>query len=307
MQKARIVVWKSPFPPEGVVEVLESTPNLLQSLLDTTVDLSKNKKKLLLFFCGNPGLVEFYYPLCEEMEARDVECLVVGLVGHSLTDRNHGRLFSLQDQIDQATQLACLLLSEHTVDAYKGKLYVGGHSIGAYISFQLLARFPQFKMYFGLAPVVSRIMESPNGQRMFYWGTFVLQWVAAFLGSLFPLLPTCIRSYVVHSHGRAVDEELRHKLTSHLHRKLLWNIFFMSMDEFRMLVRPDVALLRSQQEKMVMYYVKTDGWVPLPFAEEIKNYCPRLRAWILEEDALVPHAWCLQHTHAVVKAISPFL
>ncbi|EPY22014.1 hypothetical protein STCU_08383 [Strigomonas culicis] len=150
-------------------------------------------------------------------------------------------------------------------------------------------------------------MESPNGQHMFYWGTFLLQWVVAFVASLFPLLPMWLRSLVVHSHGHAVEEDLRGLLASQMHRKLLLNVFFMSMDEFRMVVRPDVPLLRSQQEKMVLYYVKTDGWVPLPFAEEIKKCCPRLRAWILEDDVAVPHAWCLQHTDAVVKTIASYL
>ncbi|CAD2215903.1 hypothetical protein AGDE_00990 [Angomonas deanei] len=143
---------------------------------------------------------------------------------------------------------------------------------------------------------------------MFFWGVMVLQWIAAYCGSLFALLPIPLKRYVVNAKGADVNPEIRKLLAEKVHKNLLMNVFFMSMTEYRLLLRPDKPLLSCNQEKLVMYYVKKDGWCPLKHASEIKEACPRVHAYIVDEDSSIPHAWCLQHTkhvvdHAVLKYI----
>lgn len=301
-----IVAWRAPVAGGAVVDVLQSSSNLLQYLTNGESSNDGRRppsphRKLLIFFTGNPGLVQFYEEFCACLEANKVDVLVMGYAGHSLTELNGGRVFSLADQIDVADSFIATLVNRNTDVKYGGNIFVGGHSIGAYVALHLVARYPAIKKCFGLCPVLSHFSDTPNGQRLSYLQWTVVQWLAALLAALVAVLPYKLRLRLVAAAEPKLPLAMTESLARHFHRWCLTNSLYMAMTEFRMLLRPDATLLRRVQERLVLYYVKDDGWAPLAYAEEIRRLCPRLGAYVVEEEAGVPHAWCLGYSEMIAR------
>ncbi|GET89382.1 hypothetical protein, conserved [Leishmania tarentolae] len=301
----KIVAWKSPAAGGAVVDVLQSSSNLLQYLLNEESSNEGRRppsshRKLLVFFPGNPGVVQFYEPFCAFLETNKMDVLVMGYAGHSLTELNEGRVFSLADQVDVAESFLVTLLNKNTERKYNGNIYVAGHSIGGFVALQMVARYSVIKKCFGLCPVISRMSDSPNGRRFFYLRSAVVQWCLSLVAALLALLPYKLRLLITTSEPK-LSRALAETLARHFHRWCLTNCLYMAMTELRMLLQPDAVLLRSVQERLVFYYVRKDGWVPLSFAEEIRGVCPQLGAYVVEDDAGVPHAWCLDHSETVAR------
>lgn len=290
----------------AVVDVLQSSSNLLQYLSteESSNDgrrLPSSHRKLLFFFPGNPGLVQFYEPLCAFLETNKFDVLVMGYAGHSLTELNEGRVFSLADQVDIAESFVATLMNKNTERKYNGNIYAAGHSIGGFVALQMVARYSVIKKCFGLCPVMSHMRDSPNGRRLFYLSSTFVQCCLAMVAALLGLLPYKLRLLLITTLEPNLSFALGEALAHHFHRRCLTNSLYMAMTEFRMLLQPDAALLRCVQERLILYYVKKDGWAPLSFAEEIGGICPRLGACVIEEDAGVPHAWCLNHSETVAR------
>jgi pimeloyl-ACP methyl ester carboxylesterase len=289
-----------------VVDILQSSPTLLQYLTNEEstndgVRPPSSHRKLFIMFPGNPGLVQFYQEFCMLLETHRFDVLVMGFAGHSLIDLNNGRLFTLADQVDVADSFVATLLNRNAERKYKGNVFVGGHSIGGFVGLQMIARYPTLKKYFGLCPVLSRIKDSPNGLQAPFLPSPIAQLCLAVLAALLALLPYRLRLLLITRHEPNLPTECSESLAHHFHRAALTNVFYMSMSEFNMLLQPDAPLLKRVQERLVLYYVKKDGWVPPEFAEEIHALCPRLNAFVMEENEKVPHSWCLRYNETVAQ------
>ncbi|KAG5476049.1 hypothetical protein LSCM4_05005 [Leishmania orientalis] len=301
-----IVTWKAPVAGGALVDVLQSSSDLLQYL---TSDASSSDgcrplsphRKLLIFFPGNPGLVQFYESFCACLEANRFDVLVMGYAGHSLTQHNKDRVFSLAEQIDIADSFVVTIVNKSTERQYNGNIYVGGHSIGGFVALQMAVRYSSIKRCFGLCPVISHMSESPSGRRLLYLTNTLAQWCLAVVAALLGLLPYRWRLLLITRSEPKLSRALAEDIAQHYHCWCLVNSLYMAMTEFRMLLRPDAPLLSRVQERLVLYYVKEDGWAPLPFAEEIRGICPDLGAYVIEEDAGIPHAWCLVHSETVAR------
>lgn len=311
---SNITTWRCSAPPRAVVEVLQSSPTLLASIIGGAGNAVENpptlNRRLFVLFTGNPGLVHFYEDfvrILSDNHAMDV--LVMGFAGHSLVSHNGGRLFSLQDQIDIADQFMRAVLDSPAAQRYHGNVFIGGHSIGGFVAVHMLARHrDSIRLCFGLCPVLTHMMESPNGRDMFFWGVPVLQWIMLFVGSLFAVLPFWIRRRFVASHAPMLRVGLQASIAQGVTRAGLMNPFFLTFDEYRCVTAPDTYLLRSVQEKLCLYYTPCDGWAPKKNAEEIRALLPRLRSFTMESDEGVPHAWCLQHSGIIIdRAIARFI
>ncbi|KAG5501783.1 hypothetical protein JKF63_04052 [Porcisia hertigi] len=301
-----IVAWKTPAAGGAVVDVLQSSPSLLQYLTNEENSNDGRRppsshRRLLVFFPGNPGFVQFYEPLCAYLDTNRFDVLVMGYAGHSLTELNGGRVFSLAEQIDIADSFVAALLNRNAEVKYNSNVYVGGHSIGGFVALQMVARYSSIKKCIGLCPVLSHIRESPNGRRLFFLGNTLVQWVLSMLAALLGLLPYAWRLFLITWWAPQLSLPLAEAFARHFHRWAVVNPLYMAMTEFRMLLQPDVPLLRRVQERLVLYYVKEDGWVPLSFAEAIRAVCPKLGAYVIEEDPLVSHPWCLDQSEIVAR------
>ncbi|XP_048320951.2 uncharacterized protein LOC107432244 isoform X3 [Ziziphus jujuba] len=228
----------------------------------------------VLLIPGNPGVVSFYKDFVEslyEFLGGTVSVTAVGHVSHTKKDWEHGRLFSLQEQIN------------HKV----------GHSIGSYICIELFKRAPEKVRYcIGLYPFLALNQES-KAQAIIgkIAASPTLSLVICFIVALLGMLPICaLRLIVKQSFGKswsatAVDSVCSHLVKYHTIR----NILFMAMTEFKKLSEaPDWAFMRAKCDKIAFLFGVDDHWGPLQMHEEICKEVPEIALSIEREG----------HTHA---------
>lgn len=339
MGTLRCVQWKSLVSPFAIMDVLESSHGLLSFLtLSSTGKVTKEnfspEKNLMIVLPGNPCIVECYRQFADKLRSSCAcDVLVLGYPGHTSKQHNGNCLFTLDDQIKICNSFFSSLfrkqyedmsrkefIEENTVlsmpsetkalNGYGGRVYLAGHSIGAYIGLKMLAQYASFiKLFFGLAPVLSRIGESPNGRRLTFIKIPSVNWGVQTLGSALCLLPRRILKLLSSSYAKSIDSELREEIFSTLHGAQIRNILCLLESELNSVVEPDWALLQSVQERMVLYYVPGDRWAPRVHAEEIHDACKKLHGYIMEDESFnVSHAWCLADNDIVIlHAISPYL
>ncbi|KAM2104688.1 hypothetical protein ACFX1R_015261 [Malus domestica] len=221
----------------------------------------------VLVIPGNPGIVSFYKDFVESLYE-----LLGGAA--SVTGKNwnweHGRLFSLQEQIDHKMDFIKQELQNNEVP-----ILLVGHSIGSYISLEMFKRSPEKSFIRKLA--ASRIIS------------VVLSLIVALLG-LFPI--RLLRLIVTTFLGKlwsatAVEATCSHLVKYHTMR----NVLFMAMTEFRKLSEtPDWAFMREKQHKMAFLFGVDDHWGPLQMFEEISKQVPDAVLSIEREGHT--HAFC---------------
>lgn len=95
----------------------------------------------VVFVPGNPGVITFYTNFLESLfmllEGK-ASVTAIGHVGHTKKTWEHGRLFSLQEQIHLKISFIEQQLGEVEVP-----LVLVGHSIGAYMSMEIFKQLQQ--------------------------------------------------------------------------------------------------------------------------------------------------------------------
>ncbi|KAF8300844.1 protein of unknown function DUF2305 [Trypanosoma cruzi] len=309
-----IVTWQCPSQPFSVVEVLQSCPNLLDYLCETSCTEAMRRppsphRKLFILFPGNPGLVHFYERFVELMTLRRLDVLVMGFAGHSFVDQNNGRVFDLQDQVETAEHFLRAVLTPYTLKWYGKHIYIGGHSIGAFVAMQMLTRLPCIKRCFSLCGLLSNAQNSPNGKRLFFLCSHaVIYSLFTYCVMLLLLMPKAVVSMFLRWYAPSVSPPLRRLMTRHLNPNILWNCFFMARQELRQVREIDRPLMKAVEDRMVFFYVTSDRWAPPHHAQEVKVACEGHAGFVMETDPNVPHSWCLDHNELVVeRGVMPFL
>ncbi|KAH8616872.1 putative Lipid droplet associated hydrolase [Trypanosoma vivax] len=309
------VVWQPPQCSLHAVEVLQSRAGLLNGRLSSRgvnniVRSGRSGQRLFVLFPGNPGIVQFYKKFAALLATAGVDVLVMGYAGHSAVGLNDGRVFGLQDQLDTAEMLMSEILTDKVVEQYRARVSIGGHSIGVFVALHMAARFSCLKRCIFLCGVVSRIMESPNGQKMFFVGgsEIVYQLVTFCIVYLVHLMPSCVLLYLLRWQVPIAPHSLVQLFVKHRNNNVLYNCFNMARHEFQRLRNPDKSLLKSVGSRIVFYCVPHDGWSPLQHVHEAREACVCEADIVVESDESVPHAWCLEHSEVVVrKGVLPFI
>nr|XP_028948821.1 lipid droplet-associated hydrolase-like isoform X1 [Malus domestica] len=268
----------------------------------------------VLVIPGNPGIVSFYKDFVEslyELLGGAASVTAVGHISHTKKNWEHGRLFSLQEQIDHKMDFIKQELQNNEVP-----ILLVGHSIGSYISLEMFKRSPE-KVTFcvGLYPflalnrqsiqqsfirkLAAELLLTPKStllQVEFLVYVFrsritsvVLSLIVALLG-LFPI--RLLRLIVTTFLGKlwsatAVEATCSHLVKYHTMR----NVLFMAMTEFKKLSEtPDWAFMREKQHKMAFLFGVDDHWGPLQMLEEISKQVPDAVLSIEREGHT--HAFC---------------
>ncbi|XP_062112568.1 uncharacterized protein LOC133823735 isoform X2 [Humulus lupulus] len=235
---------------------------------------------------GNPDFVESLY----ELLGGSVSVTAVGHISHSEKDSEHGRLFSLQEQID------------HKVDFIKQELQINevpillvGHSIGAYICIEIYKRNPEKVLYcIGLYPFLALNLQS--GKQSIIGKIAASPVVCVVLSSIVAVLgflPSwALRFIVSKSVGNSMSSTAVEVTCSHLTKfHTMRNVLFMAMTEFKKLSEtPDWTFVREKHHRIAFLFGIDDHWGPLQMYEEISRQVPDI-VLSLEREGHT-HAFC---------------
>ncbi|KEH24203.1 alpha/beta hydrolase family protein [Medicago truncatula] len=232
----------------------------------------------------------------------------IGQVSHSRKDWEHGRLFSLQDQID------------HKIDFIKEELQnieipiiLVGHSIGSYISIEMFKKTLEKVNYcVGLYPFLT--LNPHSTTQLIIAKIAQYQFVAAALSYLtasLGFLPVkALRFIVGKSLGKSWSANAVEAACSHLSQyHTMRNVLYMAMSEFKKLAEaPDWTFLRERKDQCAFLFGVGDHWGPLQLLEEISNQVPGIALSIERENHThgfccteAGSLWVAQHVANLIK------
>ncbi|GLT81399.1 hypothetical protein SLA2020_527880 [Shorea laevis] len=231
----------------------------------------------VLFIPGNPGVVTFYTDFVEslfELLGGTASITAMGHIGQTKKNWERGRLFSLQEQIDHKMDFIKQELQNTEIP-----LILVGHSIGSYISLQMLRRSPEKVIYYiGLYPFLALNLQS---KKQIIIGKIamskVLSTSASFLVASLGLLPRwTLRLIVKNFLGKSWSNAAVEAACSHLPQyHVMRNVLFMAMTEFQKLAEtPDWAFMRENQDKIAFLFSTDDHWGPLQMLDKIAKQVP---------------------------------
>ncbi|MED6210040.1 hypothetical protein PIB30_060340 [Stylosanthes scabra] len=244
----------------------------------------------VLLVPGNPGVILFYKDfvefLYEQLEGT-ASITAIGHISHTRKNWEHGRLFSLEEQIN------------HKVDFIREELQnvevpivLVGHSIGSYIAIEIFKRFPEKVKYcIGLYPFLTM---NPESKTQLVIGKIsesrILSTVLCYLIASLGLLPVPILRFIIRNSmakswsADAVDATCSHLSQYHVMR----NVFYMAMTEFRKFAEaPDWTFIRERKAQISFLFGDDDHWGPLQVLEEISKQVPGIAVAVERE----------KHTH----------
>nr|XP_011467254.1 PREDICTED: UPF0554 protein isoform X2 [Fragaria vesca subsp. vesca] len=189
----------------------------------------------VLFIPGNPGVVTFYKDFVEalyELLGGTASVTAVGHISHTNKNWEHGRLFSLEDQIIHKMDFIKQELQNTAVP-----LLLVGHSIGAYISMEMFRMSPEKVTYFvGLYPFLALNPQSTKQTSIAKIAESRFVCVAlSIIVALLGLLPrSLLRLVVLTFLGKSWSAASIEAACSHLVKyHTMRNILFMAKTEFQ--------------------------------------------------------------------------
>ncbi|CAH2054025.1 unnamed protein product [Thlaspi arvense] len=228
---------------------------------------TENPKLHVLFIPGNPGVVSFYNDFLESLHEfldGNASITAIGQISHTSKDWESGRLFSLQEQIDHKIDFI-----RQELESVKVPIILVGHSIGSYISLEILRKCSEKNVTKSCCSLRSSLLSA----------------TASFLIASLRVLPMwAARRLVSNSLGASWSDTAVQATCTHLRQyHTMRNVLFMAMTEFRELAaEPDWDFMRENQSKLAFLFGIDDHWGPLQLFEEeslSKNlHCPDFKA-----------------------------
>ncbi|XP_021892478.1 lipid droplet-associated hydrolase isoform X2 [Carica papaya] len=247
----------------------------------------------VLFIPGNPGVITFYKEFVEslyELLGGNASVTAIGHISHTKKDWERGKLFSLEEQIDHKMDFVKQELQNREVP-----IVLVGHSIGSYISLEMLRRSTEKVIYcIGVYPflAVNQYSRTQSHIRKIA-ASPILSVIICLLVALLGLLPVWASRLIVSKSvgiswsATAVDATCTHLRQYHTMR----NVLFMAMTEFKELSKtPNWTFMRENQHKISFLYGIDDHWGPMYMFNEISKQAPKISLSVEGEGHT--HAFC---------------
>ncbi|KAL1352161.1 uncharacterized protein [Arachis hypogaea] len=265
----------------------------------------------VLLVPGNPGVILFYQDFVEflydQLEG-NASITAIGHISHTRKNWEHGRLFSLEEQINHKVDFIREELQKNEIP-----IVLVGHSIGSYIAIEIFKRFPgKVKYCVGLYPFLTM---NPESKTQLVIGKIsesqILSIALCYLIASLGLLPVqalrfIIRNSVAKSWSTdAVDATCSHLSQYHVMR----NVFYMAMTEFRKFAEgPDWTFIRERKAQISFLFGDDDHWGPLHVLEEISKQVPGITVAVERENHThgfscteAGSLWVAQHVANLIK------
>ncbi|KAF9015551.1 hypothetical protein BDQ17DRAFT_1229560 [Cyathus striatus] len=264
---------------------------------------------VILFIPGNPGLLDFYTPfltaLHDKAENGKLAILAHSHIYHTpgvmrepearMHNRHSGLTYQVQSAIEAFDALKTNLPNQT-------KIVVIGHSVGAWISLQVILRCrgDAISALFLLFPTISNIAQTPNGKRLsanILCSQFFFSPLARLILSrasyLTNLLPTACLSWIFKGWPIQQIRTLQILLNS---SSSIEAALFMASDEMDHIKSLDISLLKQYLNRLWFYYAEKDDWVGEEKGRFITSMHPdRDNLQIVHGEQDIPHAFCINH------------
>ncbi|KAL0708108.1 hypothetical protein Bca4012_074534 [Brassica carinata] len=272
---------------------------------------AEDPKFHVLFIPGNPGVVPFYKDFLEslyEFLDGNASITAIGQISQTTKDWEPGRLFSLQEQIDHKVGFI-----RQDMEGVKVPIILVAHSIGSYISLDILRKFSEKVVYcIGLYPFLTLNKQSTKQSLIGKLAaSSVLSATASFLIASLRLLPVwAARRLVSNSLGASWSDTAVQATCTHLRQyHTMRNVLYMAMTEFRELAaEPDWDFMRENQSRLAFLFGIDDHWGPLQLFEEISKQAPGTSLSIEREGhthafccTVAGSVWVAQHVATLIK------
>ncbi|CAA0822526.1 alpha/beta-Hydrolases superfamily protein [Striga hermonthica] len=281
---------------------------------------SQDTKFHVLFIPGNPGVISFYTDFLEslyELLGGSASVtgkythiyITIGHISHSEKDWGSGRLFSLQEQISHKISFI-----EQELGDVEVPIVLVGHSIGSYISLEILRRCHEKVIYcIGLYPFLALNDKSSAQSSIKKIAALpTICTVLSFMGGLLGRLPSHISRFLVKiSMGKSWSSSSIDVLCTHvLQYHTIRNMLYMAMTEFQELPKtPDLDFIREKKTEIALLFGHDDHWGPLHLYQEICTKVPDVSIEVEREGHT--HAfscteagslWAAQHVSSLIKS-----
>ncbi|VDC05282.1 unnamed protein product [Peniophora sp. CBMAI 1063] len=259
---------------------------------------------ILIFIPGNPGLVTFYPPFLSAIHsAQSTKSLAIVAHGHlgynASSEWPEASHIGLTAQVAARLELIDTLVTEYGTEV---KIILAAHSMGAWISTQVLKERPQIiASMLLLFPTISDIAQTPNGKRLSWLFNRPMPSAVAHLSRLSFLIPQRLLGGVFSDYPPAQLDVLRSLISS---PGSVYTSLTLAHDEMKTIRDLDIQLLREHAEKLHLYFAEQDDWIGDERAKIIDalkdlhgSDGPVVKVVHGHED--IPHAFCINHGEAV--------
>ena len=255
-----------------------------------------DSKSKIVIIPGNPGNADYYQEFAYHLFDLTQQTNAVSVISHAghtppVQKTGDSGYFSLRDQVDH--KLAYLALESHR-DA---NIVLIGHSMGCYVIQEMLKRLPAGRVVksFYLFPTIERIVFSPNGRyfvsRLGRVSQFLLYYLTYFLQYCVPKSLT--KAIIIAFRFRSLSPERRNLLSNStvaiLNPISISNILQLSGEEMEVISARDNEFYQNHIDNIVLYYGRTDGWVPARFHSDMLRDYPDSQTHLCEQG--IAHAF----------------
>ncbi|KJH41528.1 hypothetical protein DICVIV_12500 [Dictyocaulus viviparus] len=261
---------------------------------------------VVLMIPGNPGNEGFYRDFGQKV--------LRSLLSREerMGNRERHYLFytsSERFQLDEQVQHKLDFVLEHLPKA--AKIYILGHSIGAYMMLRILPYIKDefnVKKAIGLFPTVEKLADSPNGLRL----RRVLamldsnQWLAKLLSFWLDYIPNSMKRWLVlwNVDGDVAPDNVIVAATELLNMNVFRNIVHLSNDEFNKVNDLDDTLVVNK-ELLYFYYGKQDGWCPEELGYLMEQRLPD--GHVLVDEQGCEHAFVIRDGATIAEKLLQFI
>jgi pimeloyl-ACP methyl ester carboxylesterase len=253
-------------------------------------------KLVLLFLPGNPGVPDFYELFLAKIHS-DLSYLDIWCPSYV------EMILSLEELINQLVAFVGLLESYYPKDT---KFVIAGHSLGSYLTVQIMKRKPNFNVVkiISLFPSLQQMAETPRGLQIAPITERIPRTLISVLAWSLGCIPQrTLKSIVWIVTGlpeHAVDAISKHLLV-HDHAK---SALYLGHSEMQGIRELEVEIMQKYQHIWLIYFGKADGWCPDFHIVDISDRLELDSVLCVEN---IDHAFVLHDSYKMAKKMVDWL
>lgn len=211
-------------------------------------------------------------------------------------------LYDLQGQLNHKIDFINRFLPKDV------QVYLVGHSVGSKFCLDLL-KVPQFsdqvQHAYLLFPTIERMIESKKGRLVPTVDRFFF--LLRLFYNIFNLMPSSWKRAVVKWQCRRqeIPEEFFEPSIQYTNPPVIDKIWFLALDEMQKIRQLDDETVKSNMNRLKLYYGSRDDWVNNEFYHEIVEAYPEIDAEMCQKG--YEHAFVIKSSCEVGKMVSEWI